>query len=396
MSPAVFALMLVVFSLTTGEFVIAGILPEVGADLGVSIPSAGLLVSVYAAGMIVGGPTVTVLTSRLRRTPLIAGLIAVSIAANLGSAAAPGYAALLLARFGAGLVVATFFATAIATAAAMAPPDKQPSAVAKVAVGMNLGIVLGAPIGTLIGQNLGWRATFVAIAAVSVTALLLVLRFVPDAAASSDGSILGEFRVLADRDVQLAIALTAVGNVGVVTVFSYLSPLLTGVSGYPVSAVSWLLLVYGAGATAGNFIGGRLADRSLMPSLCGLLAALAGALALFWLMGELRIAAAVMTFLVGALAFAIIPGMQTRVMTSATAAPTLAVAVNASGFQLAAAFAGWLGGQVIDSPLGARGLPLVGAGLTIVGLGIAYHCIRRDRRRQLGGRQPAWHGRPGS
>jgi DHA1 family inner membrane transport protein len=372
--------MLVVFSLTTGEFVIAGILPDVAANLSVSVAAAGLLVTAYALGMIVGGPVVTVLTARLARKPLIVGLIAVSVIGNLGSAVAPNYTALLVSRFVAGLVVATFFAIAIATAVSMAAPGKQASTVAKVALGMNLGIILGAPIGTFIGQNLGWRATFATVAAFSIVALPLVLRFVPGQPAVATGSVLGELRVFAGRDVQLAIALTAVGNVGIVTVFSFIAPLLIDVSGFTAGTVPVLLLVYGAGAVIGNFLGGWLSDKALMPSLTGLLAVLAGILALFWLVSGNQVPAAILTFVIGVLAFAIIPGMQTRVLATASAAPTLAVAVNASGFQLAAAFAGWLGGWVITGGLGLRSIYLLGALLTVAGLAIALYTLRRDRR----------------
>lgn len=373
------SLMLVVFGLTTGEFVIAGILPDVAAGLAVPVPAAGRLVTAYALGMIVGGPVVTALTARLPRRPLVAGLVTVSVLANLGSAAAPGYGLLLAARFAAGLVVATFFAVAIATAVSTAAEGRQASAVAKVALGMNLGIVLGTPLGTLVGQHLGWRAAFAAVAAVTLAGLLMVLRFVPAIPAPA-GSVRGELRVFAGRDVRLAIALTALGNVGVVTVFSYIAPLLTDVSGFGEGVVPALLLVYGAGAVAGNFLGGRLADRSLMPSLAGLLAALAAVLVLFWAAGGVRLLAVPLVFVLGVLAFAIIPGMQTRVLSAAGAAPTLAVAVNASGFQVAAAFAGWLGGAVIDHGPGARSLYLVGAALTVAGLGIALSILRRDRR----------------
>jgi DHA1 family inner membrane transport protein len=375
------SLTLVVFSFTTGEFLIAGILPDVAADLAVSIPSAGLLVTAYALGMILGGPLVTVPTARLPRKPLVIGLIAVSVVGNLGSAIAPTYPVLLATRFVAGLVVATFFAVAVATAMSMAPAGKEASTVAKLTVGMNLGVVLGTPVGTVLGQHLGWRAPFAVIAAVSLAALALVARFVPARPPAATGSVLAELRVFGGRDLQLALALTAVGNVGLVTVFTYLAPLLTDVGGFDAGAVPALLLAYGGGAVLGNFVGGWLADKALMPSLTGLLAALAGTLALFWLLGGIRPAAVVLTFLLGALAFAVIPGMQTRVVGTASAAPTLAVAVNASGFQLAAAFAGWLGGRVIDGP-GLRAVPLVGALLTLAGLAIALYALVRDRRAQ--------------
>ncbi|MGI6874472.1 MFS transporter [Amycolatopsis sp. 3B14] len=386
----VFSLMLVVFGLTTGEFVIAGLVPDVAAGLSVSVPSAGLLVSAYAAGMIVGGPVLTALTARVGRKPLITGLVVVSVLGNLGSALAPGYAVLLLARFVAGLVVATFFAVAIATTAAMAPPGRQPSMIAKVALGMNLGIVLGTPLGTFVGHHFGWRSTFVAVAAITLLALLLVLRSVP-AFPAAGASAAGELRVLADREVQLGILLTAVGNLGAVTVFTYIATLLTEFGGFAADAVPVLLLVYGAGAVLGNLLGGRLADRALMPSLAWMLAALAVTLLLFWIAGDNRVAAAILTFVLGALAFAIIPGMQTRVLTAAGAAPTLAIAVNASGFQLAAAFGGWLGGQLLTGA-GAGALYPAAAAVTLAGLGIALAMLRRDsagdRPQPLGARGP--------
>ncbi|WP_242893067.1 MFS transporter [Actinomadura litoris] len=375
----VFSLMLVVFGLTTGEFVIAGILPDVADDLSVSIPAAGLLVSAYALGMIVGGPVVTTLTARLPRRPLVGGLVLVSIAGNAASALAPGYAILLASRFVAGLVVATFFAVAISTALATAPPGRQASTVARLTLGMNLGIVAGTPLGTLIGHHLGWRAPFAAITVFSAVALVLVLRSVPDQPAPRIGSLLGELRVFTRPDVVLAIALTAVGNLGAVTVFSFLAPLATDVSGFSEGALPLLLLVYGTGAVVGNFLGGWLADRALMPSLAGLLAVLAGVLALGWTAGVHQVPSAALWFALGVLAFAIIPGLQTRVVTTAQAAPTLAVAVNASGFQLAAASAGWLGGRLIDGP-GPRSIYPAAAALTALGLLIALYSIRRDRR----------------
>ncbi|WP_433658136.1 MFS transporter [Nocardia sp. CA-128927] len=379
MRPAVYSLMLVVFSLTTGEFVIAGILPEVAGGLDVSVSSAGMLVTAYAIGMIVGGPVVTVLTARVARKPLVVGLVLVSVLANLGSAIAPNYAVLLVMRGAAGLVVATFFAVAIATAVSTAAPGKAAAAVARVALGMNLGIVFGTPIGAVIGQSLGWRATFVAVALCAAVALPLVLRFMPDRPGAVSGSVLGELRVFGDREVWWAIGLMALGNIGVVTVFTFITPLLTDIGGFAASTVPVLLLVYGVGAVVGNQAGGWLADRALLPSVAGLLAALVGALALFWMVGGNQIAAVVMTFVIGALAFAIIPGMQTRVVASAVAAPTLAVAVNASGFQLAAACAGWLGGRVIGAGSGLRSIPLVGAGLTAAGLALALGLLWRDR-----------------
>jgi DHA1 family inner membrane transport protein len=378
------SLMLCVFGITTGEFVIAGILPAISTDLGVSIPAAGLLVTAYAIGMIIGGPVLTALTSRYSRKPLMITLLVITVAGNLASAVAPVYPVLFAARVVTALVTSTFFANAIVTAASTAAPGMQASTVSRLVFGMNLAMVLGAPIGTLIGSAYGWHATFVAIAAVCALGLLLTLKLVP-AVTSAGTSAVAELKVFRDRDVQLAIGVTAIANIGPLMVFTYFSPLLTQVTGFAASTVAGLLLIYGVGAAAGNFAGGRLSDRALMPSQLGLLTLLASALVVMWAASGSLVVTGVMVFVVGALGFSVIPGMQTRVLSTATAAPTLAIAVNASAYQLAAAFAGWLGGQVIGGP-GLRPVYLVAAAVTVVGIALSGAAWARDRRTEAANR----------
>ncbi|MFC3961599.1 MFS transporter [Nocardia jiangsuensis] len=371
------SLVLCVFGITTGEFVIAGILPDVSADLDVSIPAAGLLVTAYAIGMIVGGPTLTALTTRFPRKPLMVTLLMVAVLGNIASALAPAYEALFAARVLTALVTSTFFANAIVTAVSTAPEGKQASTVSKLVFGMNMAMILGAPLGTFIGSQYGWRATFAAVAVVCALGLLLVIRLVP-AVANAGGSAVAEMRVFRSRDVQLAIAITAIANAGVLMVFTYFSPLLTDVSGFTSGSVAGWLLVYGVGATVGNLIGGRLSDRALMPSQIGLLTLLTAALSVMWLVSANVLLIAVMVFVLGALGFSVIPGMQSRVLSTAAAAPTLAMAVNASAYQLAAAFAGWLGGRVIDSS-GLRSVYLVAAAVTVAGIALSGVAWYRDR-----------------
>jgi DHA1 family inner membrane transport protein len=371
------SLMLCVFGITTGEFVIAGILPAISTDLGVSIPAAGLLVTAYAIGMIIGGPVLTALTARYPRKPLIITLLVITVVGNLASAFAPTYPMLFAARIITSLVTSTFFANAIVTAASTAPPAKQASTVSRLVFGMNLAMVLGAPIGTLIGSAYGWRATFIAIAAVCTLGLVMTLKLVP-AVASAGTSAVAELRVFRNRDVQLAIGVTAIANVGLLMVFTYFSPLLTDVTGFAGSTVAGLLLIYGVGAAIGNFVGGWLSDRALMPSQLGLLALLTAALVVTWAASGSVVITGVMVFVVGALGFSVIPGMQTRVLSTATAAPTLAIAVNASAYQLAAAFAGWLGGRVIDGP-GLKPVYLVAAAVTVAGIALSGVAWYRDR-----------------
>jgi DHA1 family inner membrane transport protein len=379
MSLKLVSLMLCVFGITTGEFVIAGILPDVAGDLDVSIPAAGLLVTAYAIGMIVGGPVLTALTARYARKPLIVGLMAIVIVGNLASALAPAYSVLFVARVVTALVTATFFANAIVIAASTAPEGKQASTVSKLVFGMNLSMMLGAPIGTFIGNNFGWRATFGVIAVVCLLGLVMVLPLVPDVASATPGtSAVAELRVFRNRAVQLAITITAVANMGLLMVFTYFAPLLTDVTGFAGGAVAVLLLVYGVGAAVGNFVGGWLSDRALMPSQIGLLGLLAAGLLLAWAVSGSTVATAVMVFLIGALGFSVIPGMQTRVLNTASSAPTLAIAVNASAYQVAAALAGWLGGRVIDGP-GLRTVYLAAAAVTVLGILLSCYAWYRDR-----------------
>jgi len=370
------ALMVCVFAITTGEFVIAGIVPDIATDLDVSIPAAGLLVTAYAIGMIVGGPVLTALTARYPRKPLIQVLLVIAVVGNLASAVAPFYAPLFAARVVTALVTSTFFANAIVIATSTAPPDKQASTVSKLVFGMNIAMILGAPIGTFVGNNFGWRATFLVVAGACLVGLLLVARLVP-AVASGGTSAVSELKVFRNRNVQLAILVTAIGNAGLLMVFTYFAPLLTDVAGFAAGSVAGLLLVYGVGATVGNLIGGWLSDRALMPSQVGLLALLTVALAFMWVASGSTVVIGVMVFVAGALGFSVVPGMQARVLSSATGAPTLAIAVNASAYQLAAAFAGWFGGRVIDGA-GLRAVYVVAAGITVLGILISCLAWYRD------------------
>ncbi|UKD52660.1 MFS transporter [Amycolatopsis sp. FU40] len=361
-------LMFCVFSITTGEFVVAGILPEVAADLQVTVGTAGLLVTAYAVGMIIGGPLLTALTAGVDRKRLLLVLLAVAVAGNAVSATAPYFSLLLAARVVTALVTSTFFAQAIVIAVTSAPPERAGTMVARLAFGMNAAMILGAPIGTQIGRQWGWRATFAVIAVACLIGLGLVFWQLASPSEENRTSAVSELRMLRRRPVLMALAITAIGNVGVLMVFSYLAPLLTGLGGHPAARLPILLLAYGLGATIGNLVGGTLYDRNprlFQPLLLSLLAAI---LVGSWFVATSETFTAVAVVAIGLLGFAIIPGMQARVMATAAEAPTLAMAVNASGYQVAAACAGLFGGLIADSTAGPRPIYLVAAGLTICGL----------------------------
>ncbi|WUI02913.1 MFS transporter [Spirillospora sp. NBC_00431] len=361
-------LMFCVFSITTGEFVVAGILPEVAADLDVTVGAAGLLITAYAIGMIIGGPVLTALTAGVRRRRLMLALLAVAVTGNAFSALAPDFLTLLAARVVTALVTSTFFAQAVVIAVTSAPPGRAGTMVARLAFGMNLAMILGAPIGTRIGGQWGWRATFAAIAVACLLGAGLVFWRLTSPAEEARTSAVSELRVLRRAPVLVALAITAVGNVGVLMVFSYLAPLLTDLGGHPAARLPILLVGYGVGATIGNLVGGALYDRHPWLSQPALLALLAAVLVGTWFVSTSTTLTVVAVAAIGLLGFAIIPGMQARVMTTAAEAPTLAMAVNASGYQVAAACAGLFGGLIADSGAGPRPIYLVAAGLTVCGL----------------------------
>ncbi|WP_030676939.1 MFS transporter [Streptomyces sp. NRRL B-1347] len=377
---ALLALAIGAFGIGTTEFVIMGLLPEVAGDFDVSIPTAGFLVTGYALGVVLGAPLMTALGTRISRKRMLMLLMGLFIAGNLLSAVAPSFGVMVAGRVVASLAHGAFFGIGSVVAAELVAPEKKAGAIATMFSGLTVANVVGVPLGTFVGQAIGWRITFVIVAALGVVGLVGVAKLVPDLPKPEGVSLRHEISAFRNVQVLLAMAMTVLGFGGVFAAITYITPMMTEVAGYSESSVTWLLVLFGLGMVGGNLIGGRFADRALMPMLYVSLGALALVLAVFTLTAHNKIASAVTIVLIGALGFATVPPLQKRVLDQASGAPTLASAVNIGAFNLGNALAAWLGGIVISMGLGYTAPNWVGAVLAASALVLAILSAALERR----------------
>ncbi|MFF1561433.1 MFS transporter [Streptomyces sp. NPDC058279] len=377
---ALLALAIGAFGIGTTEFVIMGLLPEVAADYGVTIPTAGFLVTGYALGVVLGAPLMTVLGTRVPRKRMLMLLMGLFIAGNLLSALAPSFGAMLAGRVVASLAHGAFFGIGSVVAAELVAPHKKAGAIAMMFTGLTVANVVGVPLGTLVGQTLGWRFTFLIVAALGVLGLLGIAKLVPELPRPEGVRIRHELAAFRNVQVLLAMAMTVLGFGGVFAAVTYITPMMTDVAGFADTSVTWLLVLFGLGMVGGNLVGGRFADRALMPMLYVSLGALAVVLAVFTLTAHSEIGAAVTIVLIGALGFATVPPLQKRVLDQAAGAPTLASAVNIGAFNLGNALAAWLGGLVITAGFGLTAPNWVGAALAGSALVLALVSGALERR----------------
>ncbi|EFF91975.1 transmembrane efflux protein [Streptomyces sp. e14] len=377
---ALLALAIGAFGIGTTEFVIMGLLPEVASDFGVSIPTAGLLVTGYALGVMLGAPLMTVLGTKISRKRMLMLLMGLFIAGNLLSALAPVFSVMLIGRVVASLAHGAFFGIGSVVAAELVTPHKRAGAIAMMFTGLTVANVVGVPLGTLIGQTAGWRVTFAAVAGLGVLGLAGIAKLVPDLPKPEGVHLRHELAALKNAQVLLAMAMTVLGFGGVFAAVTYIAPMTTHVTGFSDGSVTWLLVLFGLGMVGGNLVGGRFADRALMPMLYVSLSALAVVLALFTLTAHNKVAAAVTIVLIGALGFATVPPLQKRVLDQAHGAPTLASALNIGAFNLGNALSAWLGGLVIAAGFGYTAPNWVGAALAAGALLLAVLSAALERR----------------
>lgn len=379
LNPGLLALAIGAFGIGVTEFAPMGMLPVIAADLHVSIPSAGLLVSAYALGVLIGAPLMTLTTARLDRRTLLIALMAIFTLGNALSALAGGYAWLMAARVVTAFNHGAFFGVGAVVAAGLVPPERRAGAVAAMFTGLTVATIGGVPLATWAGEAIGWRPAFAGIAAIGAVAMAALRLALPPLPAPEGADLAAELRVLARGRVLAALALTVVGASAMFTVFTYIVPILRERTHAGTATVTALLMLYGVGLTIGNMIGGRLADRSIERTLIGSFALLAAVLVVFAaVMPWLPLAAAAI-LVWGIASFAIVPPLQMRVMAAAGEAPNLASAMNIGAFNLGNAIGAALGGGVIAAGLGLPVVALAGAAMAAAALALLLVAARQPR-----------------
>jgi DHA1 family inner membrane transport protein len=366
-----FALFLAAFAFGTTEFVIAGILPEVAAGLGVSIPFAGYLVSGYAMGVAVGGPLLTMATRGVsRRTILIALTIAFCLG-QMACALAPSFATMLAFRIATAVAHGAYFGIAMVVAVSLVPQAFRGRAVSVILAGLTVSNIIGVPAGAAIGGFWGWRATFWAMTLIGVLALVAIWALIPQTKAElrHSGHLGREVRVLGRQQVWTSLIIMLALMIGQMVPFTYITPLLRQVTGLDAMVIPWVLLLNGVGATLGVFIGGRLSDWKLMPSLIVMLAIQAAVLVVLYLVSPYPLLMTATIFVWGALNFAIGAPIQARILTWTADAPSLASSLIPSGFNIGIAIAAVVGAALLDGGYGYRSLPVLGA------IALAFACV---------------------
>ena len=379
---ALLALALGGFGIGTGEFVTLGLLPNIAGSLHVSIPQTGHLISAYALGVVIGAPLLTGAAVRLPRRRLLVVVALAMAALNVASALMPGFTSLLVVRFLAGLPHGAYFGVASVVAANLVPQHKRSSAMAVVFAGLTVANVIGVPAAPLIGQHSSWRVAFVMVAVIEVAAAIAILAVVPVDRDGSAPELRHELLAFRQPQIWLSLSIAMIGGGALFATFSYIAPMMIHVAGFSTGAITPLLVLFGLGMTGGNLIGARMADRALMPTIyvamtCEILLA-AG----FYFGDRSTWIAPLFILLLPATALALLPALQSRIVSLAGGAPNLAAASIHAAFNIANALGAWLGGIAIAAGWGYGSPNLVAAGLAAVGLVVAVASGRLELARR--------------
>ncbi|MDG3088557.1 MFS transporter [Vibrio hannami] len=392
---ALFALTLSAFAIGTTEFVIVGLIPTMATDLNVSLPSAGLLVSLYALGVAVGAPVLTALTGNWKRKTVLLAVMALFVLGNLLAWQAPGYSTLVTARILTGLAHGVFFSIGSTIATGLVSKDKAASAIAIMFTGLTVALVTGVPLGTWIGQSFGWQATFLIVALLGLIALIGSAFLVPGNLKQPPATKLSsQLKVLTKPRLLLVYAITALGYGGTFTAFTYLAPILENVTGFESSAIGLIMLVYGVSVAVGNIWGGKMADKmGPTKALTFIFLALTAILLIFNVAAVNKFTAVATILIWGAFAFGNVPGLQVYVVKLAEKyapdAVDVASGLNIAAFNVGIALGSWGGGLVVEQA-GLMHTPWIGAVVVFVALLLTRLSARLDSRTPVAAPAMSW------
>lgn len=382
---ALWALTISAFAIGTTEFVIVGLIPTIASQLNVTVPSAGLLVSIYAIGVAIGAPVLTALTSRVPRKMLLISLMVLFTLGNLLAWLSPGYNTLVIARLLTGLAHGVFFSIGSTIATSLVAKEKAASAIALMFGGLTVALVTGVPLGTFIGQHFGWRETFLAVSMIGVVAIIASQLLIPNTIRNQPSAgFLDQLKVLTHPRLLLIYTVTALGYGGVFTTFTFLAPMMQEQAGFSASMVSWILLAYGVSVAVGNIWGGKLADRhGAVPALSFIFAALSVLLFVFQFTSGQSIPALLTLLVMGVFAFGNVPGLQVYVVQKAQQytpdAVDVASGLNIAAFNVGIALGSVIGGQTVAT-LGLDQTPWIGAVIVLGALLLIAFSGLLDRR----------------
>ncbi|THT98726.1 MFS transporter [Lampropedia puyangensis] len=366
------------FGIGTTEFGPMGMLPTIAAGVDVSIASAGMLISAYAIGVMIGAPFMTLLLSHWPRRKALITLMSIFTVGNLLSAWAPDYASLMVARIITSLNHGAFFGIGSVVAASLVPREKQASAVATMFLGLTIANIGGVPVATWLGQTIGWRESFVAISALGLLAMTALALALPQGSRGSMPNVRAELRVLVQPTVLLAMATTVLGSGAMFALYTYINPALETFTNASPGFVTAMLVLTGVGFTIGNTLGGRWADRSLVKTLLSFLSLIAISMLAFPYLAQTHVGAAIALLVWSIAAFGVVPPVQMRVMRAASGAPGLASSVNVGAFNCGNAIGAAVGSVILKAGLGYAAVMWCGAGLAVLAcLTVAVPALRK-------------------
>lgn len=377
---AIFAFAIGGFAIGTTEFVTMGLLPQVAAGVGISIPTAGHIVSAYALGVVVGAPLIATLAARMTRKSVLIWLMVAFAAGNIASSMAASYPQLMVARFLSGLPHGAFFGIGAVVAASLVPAHRRTWAVSMMLAGLTVANIIGVPLTTWVGQTFGWQWPYALVGVIALVTVAATWAWVPHQPSAGDASMRAELRSLKRLQVWLALLIGTVGFGGMFATYSYIAPTMTELTGYPSAAVPVILAIYGIGMTVGAFLSGRVAAYGLMRGIFFCLVAIAVILALFGFAAHNKVTAVLAVFLLGMVSTILVPMLQTRLMDVAHEGQSLAAALNHSTLNMANALGAYLGSVVLEAGFGYEWPSRVGVLLALAGVGIAAISVLVGRR----------------